>query len=179
MFLDHDEADAVGAATAAWVILVTLNVKAVVKGELFAFFDFTQGIDINTAPDDPGLTIRVTGVIDQACCVPRHITIDVPLVIQGENIDRGITVFFMLCILIPGTVFTDRLINRLANILDHFGFLWDVLGCINSPAMDFRATHRTPITLGALVEFFEFADQLGFSLELFMFRHDRKMGDEM
>lgn len=75
-FVD-DEADTIGGAAAARVVLPLGKRKAVVVGELFAARDVAIGDDPHAAADGFGTAIRGAGVIDETGDVVGLATVDV------------------------------------------------------------------------------------------------------
>lgn len=94
VFLVGDESDAIVAPAKAGVLGPVLEVEAVVVGEFFSFGDFSERVNPYFAADDVGLTVGITGVIDQPCGIPCHGAVDVGAFIQFENIDRGAACLF-------------------------------------------------------------------------------------
>jgi len=158
VFFVGDESDAVVAPTKAGVLGPVLEVEAVVVGEFFAFGDFSERVNPHFAADDVGLTVGITGVIDQPCGIPCHGTVDVGALIQLENIDRCAACLFRLFDESVGPALGLGLRDALTDVLDDPGVIGDVLPSEDPFVMNVGAADDVP---GCFFRFGHGEDSLG------------------
>jgi hypothetical protein len=65
----------------------------VIESQFFSGLNISQSENPDTALGEFGYTIRITGMVDVAGGVAKHLTVNIILSIKGENIDipRGYT----------------------------------------------------------------------------------------
>lgn len=140
--LGHDEAHAIPGTTPAWIILVILEVETVIKGDLLPCPDVPSGDDPNTAVLQKRLTIRRAAMVDQSRGVPVHVTIQVLLIIQHEDI----------LVVRLTTAQGFGLGNPFAHIFDDLGSCGDILtgkasGAVNSGRLKHQPSGFCPPSL--------------------------------
>ena len=117
------------------MILPGIHIEAIIISELFAGPNNSLRENPDTALDNLHLAVGVTRVIDEPRPVPRHVTVDVVLAVEREQIDMPRTALARAVHLFLGksvAVF-DR--NQLADVLDNLHPFGDRRGCIDAPAV--------------------------------------------
>ena len=92
LVLGHDVADAAGRATPARVILPGFEIEAIVVGKFLAFGDWAEGMDPEAVLIVPDFGIRIARVVDEACLVLDAGAIEVPFLVERENVDGAAAV---------------------------------------------------------------------------------------
>jgi hypothetical protein len=134
-FFGDNEPDAIGGAATTGMIGIILEIVAVVVG------DFLTGLDI-TERDDPdavvfihdGLAVGCAGMIGETRGVRINITIEIPLIIEGEHVD------------IAGEATFQRygLRDAFAEVLHEFGASGDEAGSKDAVSVDLGVAHLDP-----------------------------------
>jgi hypothetical protein len=108
-FFGYDIPHAVWGTAETGVIPVVLKVEPIIESELFSSQEVAGCHDPNSTLFEQRFAVRSATVVDKPRWIPRYVPIDVPLLVQAENI-------FVVAFTTP-----QRLLfgNHLPDILDH------------------------------------------------------------
>ncbi len=68
-----------------------LDIVPVIEGDLFAFANVAQGIEVEPTIFIDHLGIRLTGVVDQSCWIPLLVPVEIMRLIEVKNVDGSPT----------------------------------------------------------------------------------------
>ena len=162
------------------MILVAIDIKAVVKGNLLIDLDISQGLQKDALSVLDGLTVRITRVIDQAGRIPLHIPVEIPLLGKIENVNGSRAILLVFLELLPRPLFALLFINSIAYVFDEVLLLLDWLHAINALSVNHGSTNFHEVTLSPLTKLFD--AELFFVLRelavlLFLFAHFKSETD--
>ena len=90
-------------------------------------------------------------MIQETSCIPRHIPIEIPFLVEGEDVNRRIACLFSMFHLGVRAPFTLFLINPLAKVFDDLLPNRDVFDRIHPCSMNFRGSSLTIFTFRTLL----------------------------
>src|SRR5207253_8450819 len=110
-----------------------LAIGVVVVRQLFAGVDITRGADPDRLSDDVAVTIRLTGVVDEAREIAVNIGIAHPAAVDGETPDAPLRQVLRLALQ------ALLVIDQLACVIDDARIFCDWFGGEDAPSVDVRA----------------------------------------